>query len=763
MQFKGTFYCCDFDEERRAIRIFLRGNEKTIVGIQSYSPYFFAIPKGIRLARLEEEMKNLRIRSKGREIKALRVERIKAKVDWKEKEVLKIYVELPDDRRELEKRIEGIAECREVKVEPWRSFILDNLLIPLNEVRIEGRVIEEGKNYLLVEFERIEDIGGKVEDLKAFYFTTIISSEHGFPIAGKDPILVISCLARDKPRIFEAKGSDKKLIMEFLDFFKDYDPEIVIGYEQDSDEFPYIFARARKYGIPLTMGKLGEEPIETGKYFRGMILKETLILGRINADFFPTTYRDFPWLPTRSLNELAQELGLKPIEEIPPYKIKELWRRDRKRVLKYAKERVLLIKSIAEKLLPFQLELCKLAKLMPQQVFRFTIGELNDSLVLAEGKRERLILPEKGAEQVRYFIGGEVWLKQPGLYEKVGYIDFRSMYPSIISKFNISPETVDCPCCKGKGRRFEIREAKGKIGHWVCNQKEGFLSKIVRELMKRREEIKGRMRKLRKGSPIYKQLYAKQHVLKICANAMYGYLGWAGSRLYKRESAELITALGRDFIRKLRKFLESRGYEVIYLDTDGIQIANVTLKECEELVKEINQEFPIVIEVQHLARRAIYWTKKKYCHWVDGRLIAKGMEFIRRDYPRIIKDCQEEVIKEMLRSKRIERAEKVALRWRGKIESKLVSKEELVLVEQLAKKIEMYERTSKIKAAAEWLRKKGIELHRGMNLKLVIVKGEEPINYRARPVEFFELEDCDLDYYLKLFDQVIQRTLEVLR
>ena len=38
---------------------------------------------------------------------------------------------------------------------------------------------------------------------------------------------------------------------------------------------------------------------------------------------------------------------------------------------------------------------------------------------------------------------------EPGVYEKVHQIDFTSLYPSIIVKYNLSPETIEHPEMKG--------------------------------------------------------------------------------------------------------------------------------------------------------------------------------------------------------------------------------------------------------------------------------------------------------------------------
>lgn len=45
--------------------------------------------------------------------------------------------------------------------------------------------------------------------------------------------------------------------------------------------------------------------------------------------------------------------------------------------------------------------------------------------------------------------GGMIFQPDPGVYEKIHQIDFTSLYPSIIVKYNRSPETIEHPEKKG--------------------------------------------------------------------------------------------------------------------------------------------------------------------------------------------------------------------------------------------------------------------------------------------------------------------------
>ncbi|MCW1296838.1 MAG: DNA-directed DNA polymerase [Candidatus Parvarchaeota archaeon] len=684
-KFTGTLYYCDFDEENKEVRIWLKNGDKTLVGVKRW-----------------------------------------------------------EDRKE--------------DIPEWQSFLLSNNLTPLSEVVVYGNE-ENGK----IRLNKIESIGDGKNKLKKFYFKSIIYSDDGFPSAEKDPIVIIVCFADGFKTFVSEDMDDKKLIIDFIDFIKKYNPDIIFGFGQDTEDFPYIFKRAKKHKINFNIGKFNEAPIETGKYFRGMIMKETVIPGRINADFFPVAIREFPNLPTKSIEEVAEKLGIKiPYKEILDYEIGKYWKNKRKELIGYAQKKLKLIKEVVDKQITFQIELSKITKIMPQQVFRYTVGELVDGIVLYEAKKRNYPIGKRREGETEYYVGGEVWLKAPGIYENIAYFDFKSMYPSIISKFNISPETIDCDCCKNKVKPIIVEEGRRRIQHHICQKKKGLLAEIVRNLIEKRNEIKKDMKKYKEESGEYKQLDAKQHAIKVITNATYGYMGWATSRLYTKEGAEITTALGRKYIRELKSFMEKNGFEPIYLDTDGIQVISKKKVDIKNLVEELNKAFPISIEFQYIARRAIFFAKKKYCHLVNNEIEAKGMEFIRKDYPKIIKEAQRKVIEIILKEDDIQKAKQIASEFRKRIENKSIDKSELILIEQLGKKLEMYERTSKIKSCAEWLKKeKGIELHRGMNLEIVIIKGKEPINYRARPVQFFDLDDIDIDYYLTLFDQVIGRTFEI--
>ncbi|MCS7103396.1 MAG: hypothetical protein NZ992_05905, partial [Candidatus Korarchaeum sp.] len=221
------------------------------------------------------------------------------------------------------------------------------------------------------------------------------------------------------------------------------------------------------------------------------------------------------------------------------------------------------------------------------------------------------------------------------------------------------------------------------------------------------------------------------------------------------------SAYGRLYIKKVKDLLESKGFDVIYVDTDGIQFTGVG---CEGLVDEVNRILPLRLELRYKALRGIYLAKKKYAHILeDGKILAKGFEFVRRDYPKIVKDAQREVVEMVLRGEK-DRVGELVERFRRRILERDLEREDLIIFETIGKEEEKFERMTKALRVHLWLKEnKGIELHRGQVLRIIIVKGSGSVTERARPAEFFSVEDADLDYYLELFNQVMERTLTPLK
>ncbi len=101
-------------------------------------------------------------------------------------------------------------------------------------------------------------------------------------------------------------------------------------------------------------------------------------------------------------------------------------------------------------------ELARLAKIPVQRVARMSTGSCISAMQLEAAMREGYLIPWRkatveepvdAAHLIAIDKGGLTYQPRPGMYENVAEIDFASMYPSLMSRYNLSPETVNCSCC----------------------------------------------------------------------------------------------------------------------------------------------------------------------------------------------------------------------------------------------------------------------------------------------------------------------------
>jgi DNA polymerase-2 len=109
--------------------------------------------------------------------------------------------------------------------------------------------------------------------------------------------------------------------------------------------------------------------------------------------------------------------------------------------------------------LPGVIELARLAGLPVPLVARSAIGSIMTALQIAEALRQGYLIPPqkqqvedwKTAEELLRIDKGGLYFRPPvGTFANVAEIDFSQMYPAIMVRHNISPETVNCACCAKK-------------------------------------------------------------------------------------------------------------------------------------------------------------------------------------------------------------------------------------------------------------------------------------------------------------------------
>jgi DNA polymerase elongation subunit (family B) len=140
-------------------------------------------------------------------------------------------------------------------------------------------------------------------------------------------------------------------------------------------------------------------------------------------------------------------------------------------------------------------ELTRVTKLPAQYCARTTTGTGISYMQMELAWRDGVLIPEQKAEPespkhpdelLTADRGGLVFPPRLGFFENVAELDFISEFPSIMARFNVSPETVNCRCCPNAPRVPEL-------GYRVCQRRRGITSRVVERLIWKREEYKRRI------------------------------------------------------------------------------------------------------------------------------------------------------------------------------------------------------------------------------------------------------------------------------
>jgi len=735
-------------EEKPAVRLFYRQDEERVIEeIANFEPYFYALPSG-DINALAEKVKALENVTKAESKKMID---IKGEV-----EVLKINTKIPGNVAELRVKVASLQECKEVReadIPFARRYLIDSGLSPM---------------------ENAENIGLVVAsiDLECL-------NESGAPDANKNPIIMISYAdskglnrvwtyrkTEFKAEWLETFDSEKTMLEKLIQTIRERKIDVVVGYNSDNFDFPYIEDRAKKFGLKLDIGIDGEE-VKSER--RGMNMGAR-VKGRPHVDLYPVCRQTFN-LPRYQLEDVYLNIFKEEKPDIDTSKMKEYWDDENKfkELAEYSLSDAVSTLKIAERVLPLQYELCRVIREPIYENARMSSSQRVERLLMNNAFEKNIIVPnrpsddESGERYQEPFTGAYVVEPLKGIHDNIVLFDFRSLYPSIIISHNVDPSTIDCKCCK----REEAHIAPNN--HYFCKKKKGFIPGVLEWLVKKRGEMKDEFK--RETEPQKKALLnVKQQALKLLANSMYGYYAFIRARWYSRDCAEAIAAWGREYIQKTIDEAKKAGFEVVYGDTDSIFITKPSEQdkkkiesEAKEFVRKINEKLPEAMELEFegFYPRGIFITKKRYALTDEkGLLTIKGLETRRRDWAEIAKDTQNKVLHAILHDRNPEKAAEIVKQVVKDIKEGRVKLKDLAVYTQMTRGMGEYVIDGPHIQAAKKAMKQGMDFKQGSIITYVITKKGDSISDQARVIDFVEEGDYDADYYIG--HQVLPAVLRIL-
>jgi len=775
------------EEKQPCIRLFIKNENGTIVAVdQNFKPYLYVVAdeptkvvKAIGKLQMEEENRTIKPESVGLANRTFLGQEVKA---------IKVTFDNPKDMaplRHVMRSIRGVKEIYEFDIQPARRYLIDSGLVPMGGISFNGDVVEkDGMKTVLLDKPPAPTKAPKI-DLNIMSFDIEVYNPTGSTRPDKDPILMISLADnRGFKKVItwkdfkagldyvEVVPSEREMLERFVQIVEERDVDILLGYNTDLYDFPYMRERAKVLRVKLKLGRDSSEVIARKR----RLATVARIRGRPHID----VYAMIDFLATignirlihYALENVYKYFTGKDKLDIEFTEICDAWDKGgekAKTFLKYSMSDADATLEIGLELLPMFFELARIVRQSPFDVSRMTPGQLVEWLLIAEAFRIGELVPvrpvgEEFMERAEEtYVGAYVMEPEKGLHEDIVVFDFRSLYPSIIVTHNIDPSALDCKCCK-PSEATSVPE----LGYRFCKKRNGFIPTTLERIIKERVKVKEEMKKYKRDSREYRSLDAKQWAFKIIANSFYGMLGYPRARWYCKQCAESVTSFGRNYIYKTIEMAKNAGFEVIYGDTDSLfcKLNGKSKKDAIDFLKKVNESLPgiIELELEGFYKRGVFVTKKRYAMISeDDRMVVKGLEFVRRDWAALAKKTQEAVLEAILRDGSREKAAKIVRDATKNIFEGKVDLDDLIIYTQLTMPIEQYKAIGPHVAAAKKLKAKGASIEPGMIIAYIEAKGPGSISERAIPVDDFKGMKYDADYYVE--NQVlpaVMRIMEVL-
>jgi DNA polymerase-2 len=333
-----------------------------------------------------------------------------------------------------------------------------------------------------------------------------------------------------------------------------HDPDAIIGWNLVQFDLRILRQHSEQYRIPLRWGRDGSQ-MEWRKhprqehFFAG-------VAGRLIIDGIEAL-KSATWnFPSFSLEYVSQTLlGEGKASDNPYQRMDEIQRRfdqDKPALAKYNLKDCELVTRIFAKteLISFLLERATVTGLAADRSGGSVAAFTHRYLPLMH--RLGFVAPNIGDIHGEPSPGGFVMNSQPGLYDSVLVLDYKSLYPSIIRSFLIDPVGL----IEGMRDSSDDASVAGFIGARFSRTRH-CLPAIVSQIWQAREAAKRE-----RNAPL-------SQALKIIMNSFYGVLGSTGCRFFDPRLASSITMRGHEIMHKTRELIEQQGYVVIYGDTDS--------------------------------------------------------------------------------------------------------------------------------------------------------------------------------------------------
>jgi DNA polymerase I len=648
-----------------------------------------------------------------------------------------------------------------VDVLPEQQYFYENDLFPLAYVEIDAD--QDGEVIKWNVIDNVTSHNYETPDLKIMRLAIEISDL----VPKMDSKLLVVSLYSPNPdgggRVEEQQqeGKEKEIariestseecvLRNAMDEIERFDPDLIITQNGDSFVLPFLYSKANKYSLDISSKLNRDESFRLrwrSKEDRNLSIADQKASGGGRTYFSygrilyrPNTQRLFGRLHLDEQNTFVYD----------------------------------------QCMLEGLFEVSRLCRIPIHTSMRASIGKCLSSLQFYYASKREVLIPWKpdivedfknGYELFNADRGGLVLKPLPGVHEHIGELDFASLYPSIIRKYNISAETVNCSCCPTSKHQIE------ELHMHVCEKEEGLVSTSLALPLTKRfgyKQLRDKPGTDDRQRRIYNERAGALKWILVCS---FGYLSYRNAKFGKIDSHIAVCALARKTLLEAMHISEYNGFRVVHGIVDSIWLSkrNATRSDYEELKREIETKTNFQIAIEGIYKWIVFLPSKTY----SGKQVAnryfgafegtnelkvRGIELRRHDAPAYFKKCQGDILTELAKCDNEEELRQCA-RWKcvdifekyaQDLEKHRVPSTQLIITRRLSKNLTEYSSPRQLSVnAASHLAKEGLTLQAGQSVSYVITRYKSSGVDRSLPEELLgrrekEEQEYDSQRYIEL-------------
>ncbi len=396
--------------------------------------------------------------------------------------------------------------------------------------------------------------------------------------------------------------------------------------------------------------------------------------------------------------------------------------------------------------LPGLVELCRLCGIPLQRLARSSPGTSISAMQVAAALSRGILVPYKKREPEAFKTGlslvgtdkgGLTYLPRPGLHENVGELDFASMYPSLMARYNLSPETMDCRCCR-PGLPVPGIPSRS------CRKRPGLVPAVLAPLLEKRRLLKERQKA--EADPAARERFRqRQTAIKWLLVVCFGFLGYRNARFGRIEAHEAVTAWGREKLLLAKEIAEAEGFAFLHGLTDAIWVhrEGAAEEEYARLARRITEETGMPIALEGVYRWVAFLPSKRnpavsvpnrfVGAFADGEIKARGIALRRSDTPPFVAGLQRALLARMAQARDLAQLRAMLPELRERVEAAVAELREgrlppeaLAVKRRLSKAPEEYAANTAAAAVTRELCGRGVALRPGSKIRYLLTAGGAP-------------------------------------